>query len=159
MRAAAVTLVLIAGCVLKTSETEPVSCASQGCPDGQSCVQDECVASAAAPDASAPAPEPADAAPPEAAVPDAAPVALQSCEQQFGAASGYLLCGEDETSCTFFAQTGGGTCSDQCALFASECVGGYDSNADAPCTVISEDGCLATHSTQTCVCARAAGAQ
>lgn len=159
MRAAAITLLLVAGCVLKTSETEPITCATEGCPDGQSCVQGACEAATGGPDAAAPAPAEPDAAPAEVAVPDAAPVALQSCEAQFGAATGFVLCGEAAESCTFFAQTGGGTCADECALHQSECVGGYDSNADAPCTIISEDGCLASHSTQTCICARTAAAQ
>jgi hypothetical protein len=158
MRASAIMLLFAAGCVLRTSDPETVTCAAAGCPDGQACVEDECVAISAAPDAGVPAV--ADAAPAEQ-VPaaDAAPVALESCDQVFGAADGYLLCGEDAASCTFFARTAGGTCADQCALFASECVGGYDSNAGAPCTIITEDGCLATHTTQTCICARPAAGQ
>jgi hypothetical protein len=148
-------VLLAGGCVLSTTETEPrtVTCAIEGCPDGQTCVEDACVPVAGAPDAA-----PSDAAPiEEAAVADAAQVALQSCDEQFGVAAGYVLCAEDITTCTFFAQTAGGTCADECALHATECVGGYDSNAEAPCTVVTEDGCQVTHSTQTCICARAAG--
>lgn len=142
------------GCVLTLSDPpDPCSCSA-----GQACVDDRCVAVAGDQDAGAP---PADAQPApgeEPAADAAAPVALQSCDEQFGAATEYVLCGEDDTSCTFFARTAGGTCADQCALAGSECVGGYDSNAEAPCTVVTEDGCLASHSTQTCTCSRAAAA-
>lgn len=157
MRAIAITLLSLlaptAGCVLSLSE--PQGCQVDGCPAGQACVADQCVAAAGSPDGGAPAPPPAaDAGLDEVSLPDAAPVAVQSCDELFAAAAGFVLCSEDAASCTFFAQTGGTTCADQCAALGSECVGGYDSNADAPCTVISEDGCLATHSTQTCACAR-----
>jgi hypothetical protein len=160
VRALAISSLLVlvvptASCVLSLSE--PQGCQVDGCPAGQACVADQCVEVAASPDGGAPAPPPAaDAGIDEVAVPDAAPPAVQSCDELFGAASGYVLCGEDATSCSFFVQSDGTTCSDECGLLGSECVGGYDSNADAPCTVITEDGCLATHTTKTCACARPA---
>jgi hypothetical protein len=64
------------------------------------------------------------------------------------------LWGEEPTSCELFAQADGSACADLCALYDSECLDAYDSSAAAPCTVQSQDGCLAAHSSQTCICAR-----
>ena len=151
MRAVAMLLLVVCGgCVLRVSDVE-TECEA-GCLAGQTCVAGECVAAAEA-DSGTP-PQTGVAADAAAEVADSAPVAVQSCDEEFGAATGYVLCAEEPASCAFFAQTAGGTCADQCALFDSECVGGYDSNADAPCTVAAEDGCLVAHSTQTCICAR-----
>jgi hypothetical protein len=150
MRAVAmILLVVCGGCVLRVSDVE-TECEA-GCVAGETCVAGECVAAAEAAADAGTTPPTADAA---AEVADGAPVAVQSCDEEFGAATGYVLCAEEPASCTFFAQTAGGTCADQCALFDSECVGGYDSNAEAPCTSVAEDGCLVAHSTQTCICAR-----
>ncbi|HEU5059178.1 MAG TPA: hypothetical protein VFU21_21745 [Kofleriaceae bacterium] len=139
-RALAIGLLVVSGCKLRVSDVEA------GDPDA---APPRVVATADA--------APADDSPPDAAPPpaDAAPVVQsQVCDEQFGAAAGYVLCGEQPTSCTFFAETAGGTCADQCALFASECVDAFDSSPEAPCTPTSADGCLAAHSTQTCTCAR-----
>lgn len=145
-RAAVCSLALLigqAGCTLRLSDTEESQPVASADPDA------------------APRSTPADAAPaPDAAAPaDATPaVELATCDDQFGAATGYVLCGEEPASCSFFVQTAGGTCADQCALFGSECLDAFDSSPEAPCVSTSPDGCLAAHTTQTCTCVRPAAA-
>ena len=164
MRVIALIFVLAAtGCTLTQRELD-ADCSGVECPTGYTCEEGECVVAALsseqAPDAAAPLTA-ADAGPQDADVapPDAAPIQLQSCGEQFGLASGYLLCAEQPSTCEFFSQTAGGTCADLCASLGSTCVDAYDSSADAPCTVQSADGCLAAHTTQTCICERGAAAQ
>jgi hypothetical protein len=153
--AAAPPLLLLAatGCVLSLDSNDTQSgCTDDLCPAGYTCEAGQCVRAAA--DAGA---TPDAAAPGEISLPDAAQVAVQSCDEQFGAAPSYNLCGEEPTRCEFFSQTDGTTCADLCALYDSECVDAYDSSAGTPCTVESQDGCLAGHNSQTCICTLAGG--
>ena len=74
----------------------------------------------------------------------------------FSSARGYLLCGADEGSCTFFVNLEGDfTCSIACGEFGVACRHGFD-NSDAPdtCAIESEAGCDTLHSDQICACAR-----
>ena len=78
------------------------------------------------------------------------------CDLVFGGVRGYLLCGADEASCTFFVNLDGEfTCAIACEEFGVACLAGFD-NSEAPdnCAIESEEGCDALHSDQICVCAR-----
>ena len=86
---------------------------------------------------------------------DAAP-ADPECDLVFGGARGYLFCGADEGTCTFFVNLDGDfTCAIACEGFGVACLAGFD-NAEAPdnCAIESDEGCDALHSDQICVCAR-----
>ncbi|HUS68699.1 MAG TPA: hypothetical protein VMZ28_29385 [Kofleriaceae bacterium] len=84
---------------------------------------------------------------------------LQACDDQFGAAPSYELCGEAADSCEFFYGTIDQTqitCEEVCPMYGATCVESYDATAgDAQCTRdTAEEGCTVPHSSQLCVCSR-----
>ncbi len=131
------------------------SCADGVCPSGYECVAARCVVPQSGGDeggdadaATSPA---ADAAP----LPPDGAVALATCEEQFGASTGYQLCAETDTSCEFFhlADTPE-ACSDVCALYGATCIVSYNSSVGTECTREVEQLCTQTRGSQICVCSR-----
>lgn len=146
MRLAALVLVLVASVAACRFHADhdggQFSCAGGArCPDGETCVRDRCVPHDADPDAG-----PADADPI-----DAAPA---SCDDQFGDAFEYVLCGESASVCQVSAELGQGTCADFCAAHQSECVATHDSATEAPCTSQGLSSCDMPHGTAICFCSR-----
>ena len=125
-------------------------CTDGNCPDGYRCVEAVCVLEN-------------DAAPGEIAdggggAADAAGE-LQTCDIQFSAANGYVLCAENADSCEFFNATGDGTqvlCTTVCETYGATCVESYDATAgETPCTRdTGAEACAVLHSSQICVCTR-----
>lgn len=76
-----------------------------------------------------------------------------TCDGIFGTASGYILCEETSTTCSFNANLGGGSCNDVCGSFGKACVGAID-NPDASCTEISPnfDTCSTVRQDEICIC-------
>ena len=104
--------------------------------------------------------------PPEARDPSAPPAAADhadaaladqglGCDEEFGAANGYLLCAETESTCSFVSESDSSKfdCNERCAEFGTICVSGFDVTGQS-CVAESEDGCAFPHETQMCVCLR-----
>ena len=108
-------------------------------------------------DAPGPSPEAPDAAGPATAADEPADEQpVLSCDQQFGAATGYLLCSETTTTCAFTSELDGDDkfdCNQRCAELGATCVTGFDANGSS-CEAQTEDGCAYPHETQICVCRR-----
>ncbi len=103
------------------------------------------------PDPSAPSAPPGAGERPDAALDDQ----RLACDEAFGAAAGYELCSETESTCSFFSKEDGSTfeCNERCAEFDATCVSGFDAPGYG-CTPQTEDGCAYPHNTQICVCLR-----
>ncbi len=130
------------------------ACSDGTCPSGFECVAERCVQPSSGGDAGngadAAISEVADAA----AASDAA-VQLVTCDEQFGASTGYQLCIETDTSCEFFhlAEVPE-ACADVCALYGATCITTYNSTEGTECTREEEAVCTTTRSSQLCVCSR-----
>lgn len=140
---------LVAGCLLDIDfDGTKFGCEDGKCPEGFSCVEAMCVAQSAGDDAGA-----ADGGGQDAAGDGGLG---HACDEQFGAAQGYILCAYDQTTCEFFVQTDVNTaCMDICPLYDAECVNSFDAaGPGAACTRETEDGCAVTHQSQICICTR-----
>ena len=142
---------ILGGCLLDIDfDGTSFSCEDGECPDGFACIESMCVAQSAGEDGGAGG----DGGSSDAAPADGGPLA--TCDEQFGAAAGYVLCVEAADTCEFFVRTEVATaCTDICPEFGSECVNSFDADgAGAECTHVTEDNCTLTHMTQICVCSR-----
>jgi len=134
------------------------ACTDGVCPSGYECVAARCVVPSSGGDQGSGA-DAATSSQPDAALslPDGA-VALQTCDQQFGASTGYQLCAETETTCEFFhlADTPE-ACSDVCAAYQATCQVSYNATVGTECTREEEQLCTVTRGSQICVCSRGGG--
>jgi len=147
------------GCVIDYDFANTSFACSDGvCPSGYECVAARCVVPSSGGDegggADAATSSSADAAP----LPPDGAVALQTCDQQFGASTGYQLCAETETTCEFFhlADTPE-ACSDVCAAYQATCQVSYNATVGTECTREEEQLCTVTRGSQICVCSRGGG--
>jgi hypothetical protein len=78
-----------------------------------------------------------------------------TCAALFSSAPEFILCGETDTTCSFNARTGGGTCEQMCGSLGVACVGAID-NDGSSCTEIpgSADTCQTPRITEICICER-----
>ena len=144
---------LLGGCLVDVNfDDTNFTCNDGKCPDGFACVSGMCVAmdgGGAGEDGGG-----VDAGG-DASV-------LLTCDEQFGAAGGYTLCEETETTCEFFVQVEvAATCTDICAIYENAtCTASYDANGGGTeCTrETADEACAVTHSGQICVCSRNAPA-
>jgi hypothetical protein len=140
-------------------ENTSFACEDGVCPSGFECVAARCVQTSSGGDAGSRA----DAAISEGAdaagdISDAA-VQLVTCDEQFGASTGYQLCIESETTCEFFHLAEiAEACADVCALYNATCVTTYNATEGTECTREEEAVCTTTRSSQICVCSRGDGA-
>ena len=152
----AILVVALGGCFVDYDfDNTSFACADGTCPSGFECVAERCVQPSSASDAGnrvdASVLESADAA----ADPSDAALQLATCDEQFGASTGYQLCIETETTCEFFHLVDvAEACADVCALYGATCVTTYNSDEAAPCTRQEESDCTVTRSSQICVCSR-----
>lgn len=87
----------------------------------------------------------------DAALADAASI----CDATFGTAPGYVLCAEYGGTCEFYSTTGADlTCDDLCGSFGEDCVASYDSDSPDCEEVSGNEGCVAIHAHQICVCTK-----
>jgi len=80
-----------------------------------------------------------------------------SCNELFGSASGYVLCLENETSCSFNANTGGVSCDGICGSFGAVCLDAIDnpSVVGQECIAQGMSFCAnAAKGTTICVCSK-----
>lgn len=81
-----------------------------------------------------------------------------SCDDLFGAASGYVLCMEDASSCSFNVNTGGNSCTTICGSFGAVCIHALDNPAAGggqACVVQGDSFCdNASKADTICVCAK-----
>lgn len=155
IRLAVLALVLAGGCVVDYDfDNTSFSCSDGTCPSGYECVAARCVVPSSGGDQGGGAD--AAALAPDAAIetPDGA-VALQTCDEQFGASTGYQLCIESDATCEFFhlADTPE-ACSDVCALYGATCQDSYNSTVGTECTREEQQDCTVTRGSQICVCSR-----
>jgi hypothetical protein len=148
-----IALVVQGGCLVDVDfDGTSFACTSGECPDGYACVAERCVlptdAGGGASDASESS---ADAGSDQA---DAA-VQLATCDEQFSAAPGYVLCVEAADTCEFFHLVDVAVPCDQvCATYGSTCVTTYNSTPGTECTREEEGPCTTARGSQLCVCAR-----
>jgi hypothetical protein len=156
----ALVMVALGGCFIDYDFANTSFACSDGvCPSGYECVAARCVAPSTGGDEGDGA-DAATSSPPDAALPlpDGA-AQLQTCDQQFGASTGYQLCAETETTCEFFHLADGTpeACSDVCATYLATCVVSYNSTLGTECTRGEEQACTTTRGSQICVCSRGDG--
>ena len=86
---------------------------------------------------------------------DPFPSEALSCDHLFSSVPGYRLCGADENSCTFNANTNKQNCNQICASMGASCLGAFDNHGDS-CEVIagSQDTCSTIRQTELCQCER-----
>lgn len=78
-----------------------------------------------------------------------------TCDELFGAANSYLLCAEDETSCTFALDANGASCNMICNSFGHACIGGIDNPPGIRCTNKGPLDCNDAEIASTiCICAK-----
>jgi hypothetical protein len=79
------------------------------------------------------------------------------CDAIFDGLPGYLLCDEDETTCTFSANLGQSHCTNMCAMVkGSVCMEQIDNPGGASCVEqgAAMQGCLTQQETDICVCTK-----
>lgn len=139
-------------------ENTSFACADGVCPSGFECVAARCVQGSSGGDAGTSADAAISEGADAAASSDAA-VQLVTCDEQFGASTGYQLCVESETTCEFFHLAAvAEACADVCALYDATCVTTYNATEGTECTREEEAVCTTTRTSQICVCSRGAGA-
>jgi hypothetical protein len=78
-----------------------------------------------------------------------------TCDEIFGTAAGYLLCAEDDVSCSFNVDNLGESCNIICGLFGQLCLGALDNPGDGTCFVQGNSTCDATGKGNTiCICTK-----
>lgn len=80
-----------------------------------------------------------------------------TCAEIFGAASGYVLCMEDASSCAFNVNTGMNSCTTICSTYGETCLDAIDNpgGAGTECTVQGPSFCdNNSKGTTICVCSR-----
>lgn len=77
-----------------------------------------------------------------------------TCDQIFGTADGYLLCMEDETSCTFALNTGNNNCNVVCSSFGEVCLGAIDNPTGVTCDQQGASSCDVTKGSTICICSK-----
>lgn len=139
-------------------ENTSFACADGVCPSGFECVAARCVQASSGGDAGTSA-DAAISVGADAATTSDASVQLATCDEQFGASTGYQLCVESETTCEFFhlAEVAE-ACADVCALYGAACVTTYNATEGTECTREEEAVCTTTRTSQICVCGRGDGA-
>lgn len=160
LAAPALLVLALAGCFVDYDfDNTSFACSDGTCPAGYECVAERCVSPASGGDAGSRADatsgDSADASP----IPPDAAVQLATCDEQFGASTGYQLCIESETTCEFFHLAAvAEACADVCALYGAACTTTYNSDEATPCTRQEEAVCTTTRQSQICVCSRGDGA-
>lgn len=153
---AAAVIAVAGGCFVDYDfQNTSFACASGACPAGYECVAERCVQPGSG-DAGAGGSADAALATPDAAPPggDAA-VQLASCDEQFGASTGYQLCAETDATCEFFhLAEAPEACADVCAAYGATCVTTFNATEGTECTREEEADCATLYSSQICICTR-----
>lgn len=161
--------VAVVGCLADTSFSNThFACTDGVCPSGYQCLQGFCEATAGGGDDAGTSADAAGNPPDAGGAADAAIDYAGLCTQQFGNASGFVLCnagpatGAEGTmgtvACDFYAVTGdgagtGGTCADLCARLGGTCIDSYNADAGTECTRGDEGLCNTALNDQDCICA------
>jgi hypothetical protein len=154
--AALVAALALTGCFVDYDfDNTSFACSNGSCPSGYECVAERCVVPSSGGDeggGSDASVSTADAAPGAA---DAAVQQLVTCDEQFGASTGYQLCAETDTTCEFFhlAETPE-ACADVCGLYQATCITTFNSTVGTECTREEEAVCTTTRGSQICICSR-----
>jgi hypothetical protein len=92
----------------------------------------------------------------EPAAGDAAPAADEpiACDDIFGNAPGYHLCGEAADRCEFYTSAGDDGCAAICDSFGAACIDAYDADEPELCVEMNQDDCQGERGDIVCVCAR-----
>jgi hypothetical protein len=159
LAASALVAFALAGCFVDYDfDNTSFACADGTCPAGYECVAERCVAPASGGDAGSRIDGSTGDNSDASAIPPDAALQLATCDEQFGASTGYQLCIEAETTCEFFHLGAvAEACADVCALYGSTCVTTYNSDEATPCTRQEEADCTTTRQSQICVCNRGPG--
>ena len=162
MRLATSALLVIAfggGCFVDYDfENTSFTCVDGTCPSGYQCVAERCVLPASGGDAGSGGAADASGAADADTPGDDAAVQLGTCDEQFGASTGYQLCIEAETTCEFFHLAAvPEACADVCALYGATCITTFNATEGTECTREEEAVCTTTRSSQICICSRGDG--
>jgi hypothetical protein len=169
-------LYMTAGCVVDVSlEGTRLVCSDGQCPDGFECIDSRCVPlgellgpdaggrqdASALPDARIEPPDaapPLDGAAPDGAPPDSAPppdAPPLSCSDRYGGVPGFFLCGEQASTCEFFAFSEGSvTCAARCEPGGGACLAGFAAEPTNACQRIVDIGCNTASPSSICICTR-----
>ena len=160
LAAPALLVFALAGCFVDYDfDNTSFACSDGTCPAGYECVAERCVAPASGGDAGSRTDAASGGNADASSNASDAAVQLATCDEQFGASTGYQLCVETETTCEFFHLSAvAEACTDVCALYGAACATSYNSDEGTPCTRQEEADCTTTRQSQICVCNRGDGA-
>ncbi|MBW2525678.1 MAG: hypothetical protein JRI23_15955 [Deltaproteobacteria bacterium] len=79
------------------------------------------------------------------------------CDDQYGAASHFVLCSETQTSCLFYVFLDQDSCRNACRDFGGECLGAHHNANPDSCDVITSTDCTTVSGDEICECSLGCG--